>query len=290
MLRVLPMRSKRVKEAFATLDVHEQAWRFMNWQSRLVHPHPRQVNVARGFDDLKNVQEKLPEIVALLGKIERGEDLAAHLSNGCKQGYCLRPAGHKHGPDFDLLLNEWGIHHLHLNAARSKDLLYAIFGRRVAFVLAVAPHGAWTSRRLIEVAVSSWPDQKLFVPFPFSVAEDCAEDEHIRLRKAGVATLSTVNERIWFPGVTCGLTTALVSVRVSKEAGQLVRFMHYARDNPELIVTELMKDAALKGISWPTRPIINLHWIQGPDRYCFSFVEESCRATVLIETALLKHH
>ena len=164
MSRVLPTRSRKEKEAFAALDVHEQAWRFMNWQSRLVHPHPRQVNIADGFNNLPDVQAKLPQVAALLGSIHRGDDLSAHLSRDTRQGYCLHPPGRKNGKDFDLLLNEWGIHHLHVSPTKGRELLYVIFGRGVAFVLAVTPHGAWTSRSLVETTVRSWPGQRLFVP------------------------------------------------------------------------------------------------------------------------------
>jgi hypothetical protein len=44
MVRELPTRSRREKDAFTALDVREKAWRFMNWQSRRIHPHPRQIN------------------------------------------------------------------------------------------------------------------------------------------------------------------------------------------------------------------------------------------------------
>jgi len=39
MVRVLPTRSRRERDAFTALDVHEQAWRFMNWQSRRECPN-----------------------------------------------------------------------------------------------------------------------------------------------------------------------------------------------------------------------------------------------------------
>ena len=155
MIRVLLTRSKREKEAFAALDVGEQVWRFLNWQSRLVHPHRRQVNVADGFNDLPAVQANRKVVDALLAKLSRGDDVTDHLSKDVKQGYCIHKNGRKDGPDFDLMLNEWGIHHLHLDDSpgdgfkpRTGDVLYAILGRAAAYVLAVAPHGAWTSRQL----------------------------------------------------------------------------------------------------------------------------------------------
>lgn len=294
MVRVLSARSRRERDTFAALDVREQAWRFMNWQSRLVHPHPRQINKANGFDDLPAVQANRPGVEALLANLARGDEVNAHLSHDVVQGYCLHPPGRKDGPDFDLLLNEWGIHHLHLDQApgkggfraRTKELLYVILGRGVAFVLAVAPHGAWTSRRLIEVTVQSWPKQGLFVALNVLPGRDWSEDEHKGIRKVGLTTAATVNDQCWISGVTCGMSTALVSNRVSRETGQLLRCLYQATEHPEHLYRQFLNVAALNGLAWPKDPNIAIRWLKGPDRYCFGFVEEMSGMTILIETAL----
>jgi len=294
MVRVLPTRSRQERDAFTALDVHEQAWRFMNWQSRLVHPHPRQINKANDFDDLPAVQANRPGIEALLASLARGDEVNAHLGHDVMQGYCLHPPGRKDGPDFDLLLNEWGIHHLHLDQApgkggfraRTKELLYVILGRGVAFVLTVAPHGAWTSRRLIEVTVQSWPKQGLFAALNVHRGRDRSEDEHKGLRKVGLTTATVVNDQCWISGVTCGMSTALISTRVSMETGQLLRCLYQAAEHPEHLYRQLMNAAALNGLAWPKEPNIAIRWLKGPDRYCFGFVEGMSGATILIETAL----
>jgi hypothetical protein len=294
MVHVLPTQSRREKTAFAALDLHEQAWRFMNWQSRLVHPHPRHVNKAIGFDSLPTVRTNRPAVEALLSSLVRGDEVDRHLSRDVSQGYCMHPAAQKDGPDFDLLLNEWGIHHLHLGRspkqggrrARSNELLYVIFGRRVAFVLAVAPHGAWASRRLIEATVGSWPNQGLFVALNVIPGRGWTEDEHRRLRKTGLTAATVTNDQAWISGVTGGMTSALVSNRISKETGKLLRCVHQATQQPEHLDRQLKDNAALNGVCWPAEPSIAIRWLKGPDRYCFGFVEKSSGASVLIETAL----
>ncbi|MGB8843468.1 MAG: hypothetical protein WCC64_20625 [Aliidongia sp.] len=292
-LRVLPTRSRRERDAFAALDVSEQAWRFMNWQSRLIHPHPRQINKANGFDDVPAVRSNRPAIQALLESLAQGDVVNAHLSRDVMQGYCLHPPGRKDGPDFDLLLNEWGIHHLHLSQpsgnggfrARSKELLYLILGRGVAFVLTVAPHGAWTSRQLIEVTVQSWPNQGLFVALSVLPGRNWSEDEHKKIRKTGLTTAASVNNRCWVSGVTCGMSTALVSNRVSRETDQLLRCLYQATEHPEYLSRQFMNVAALNGVAWPKEPNIAIRWLKGPDRYCFGFVEGISGIMILIETA-----
>ncbi|MBN9509764.1 MAG: hypothetical protein J0I21_11720 [Alphaproteobacteria bacterium] len=284
MVRALPVRSLREKKAFATLSLDEQTWRFMNWQSRLVHPHPRQVNKAVGFDCLPEVRANRQRVDALLGRIARGDDLSPHLSKRVCEGYRLRPPGRKDGPDFDLLLNEWGIHHLHIHPApaSSKELLYAIFGRGVAFALAIAPHGVWTSRQFIASALQSWPNQGLFVPLNVAPGQDPSANDHEALRKAGMTIPVTHGDRVWLSGVTLGLTTALVSTRVSMEASRVLRCLRQATEAPDHLASQLMAVAALNHKSWPAQQVIGIRWLSGPDRYCFAFVEETSGATLLI--------
>ena len=294
MLRAIPTRSRREKDAFAALDVHEQAWRFMNWQSRLVHPHPRQVNKSDGFDSQPAVQANRLRVEALLTSIGRGDAVNAYLSHDAMEGYCIHPPDRKEGPDFDLLLNEWGIHHLHIDPTpgkgglkvRSKRLLYVIFGRGVAFVLAVAPHRAWTSRRLIETTVRSWPNQRLFVSLNVLLGRGWTEDEHKGLRRVGITTAAVVDDKPWISGVTCGMTTALVSNRVIRETGQLLRSLQLAARNPEHLERQLRENAVVNGVDWPIQPAISVRWLCGPDRYCFGFVEKASGSTALIETSL----
>lgn len=290
MLRLLPTRSKREKDAFAALAVEEQAWRFMNWLARRVHPHPRQVNVAHGFYDQPTVRANQREVEVLLTKISKGLDLTPHLSEDVQEGYCLHPPGRKHGRDFDMLLNEWAIHHLHLSTEpgrrgfnrRTKDLLYAIFGFGVAFVLAVAPHDAWTDRQLIELTVQSWPEQRLFVSLNVLPGRDWTEDEHRGLRKAGMTIAAVVGGLPWISGISCGITTALVSTRTRKDSSRVLRCLRQATEHPEHLECQLMGHAAANGITWPTRPSVQIRCFKGPDRYCFGFLEETSGATLLI--------
>ena len=97
MSRVLPVRSTREKIAFAELDIREKAWRFLNWQSRLVHPHPRQVNKAFGFDDLPAVRANREDVERLLASLAQGNDVNGYLSRDVEQGYCTRQEGRKSG-------------------------------------------------------------------------------------------------------------------------------------------------------------------------------------------------
>ena len=283
-LRVLPTRSVREKDAFLKLELREQAWRFLNWQSRLVHPHPRKVYKALGFDEAPMVKQNRKAVEMLLAGIAQGEVVGRHLSKDITNGYCIHSLDRKNGPDFDLLLNEWGIHHLHIVPGRSRELLYVIFLPGAAFALTVAPHGSWTSGELVETAISSWPDFRLFIPLNGIVPprKNYSEGEHAQLRKVGLGTIYTFDSKAWISRVTLGITTALISTRLAREASRLLLCLHRATERPDYIVQQLIACSERHRIVWPERPIISVQWCCGPNRYCFGFVEETCGATVLI--------
>lgn len=155
-------------------------------------------------------------------------------------------------------------------------------GRGVAFVLSVGPHRAWTSRKLIEITVRSWPNQGLFVSLNGSHGRDWSEDEHKKLRKAGLTTAAVVNDRHWLSSVTLRMSTALMANRVTREAGKLLRCLRHAIDHPAHVERQLMDNASLNGVAWPAEPAITLRWLRGSDRYGFGIVEVASGATVLV--------
>lgn len=125
---------------------------FFNLQKRLIQPGPRVV--------LKSAQFMCPpQLVSGLqlveGKITRGEDLRPHLSRLLKKS------------DFnDGMLNDWGIHHLHLGVAmesdgfvkRSEPVLFARFDRTTAYFIGMQPHGAWALQENVKILHRNWPN------------------------------------------------------------------------------------------------------------------------------------
>jgi hypothetical protein len=75
--------------------------------------------------------------------------------------------------------------------------------------------------------------------------------------------------------VSCGISTALVSSRISREAAGLLRWVYQATQNPDELTRQLKEKAALKRATWPTEPKITLRFIRSFDRDCFAFLEET---------------
>jgi hypothetical protein len=118
---------------------------YMNWAQRLIPPRKRQVLVAPGFWQFPLAKKYAGDVLALAGKIERGDDLTRHLSNRVRtHGYVPANPDERGRPkgiewrDKDFGLNAFGVHHLHLQEADQKgrhghskdaELLYAVFDR-----------------------------------------------------------------------------------------------------------------------------------------------------------------
>ena len=112
---------------------------------------------------------------------------------------------------------------------------------------------------------------------------DWPEDEHKALRKVGMTTAALLDGRMWISGVTLGLTTALVSSRISSEASHVLRQIHRASEHENELLEGLRQNAQLNdNTRWPAVPRVRLKAVSAPDRYCFAFVEEHSQATVLI--------
>lgn len=134
---------------------------------RLVGHEPRVTHRAREF-----VAPQDPEQAKALDTIERklreGETVAPYLSRKIRR------------LSFDdYLLNDWGIHHLHLSTTLERDgfvkrsgpLLYVIFGETLdlygqkdtdAYLIFVMGHNDFATQELLEIAHANWPDLMQF--------------------------------------------------------------------------------------------------------------------------------
>lgn len=125
---------------------------FFNLQKRLIQPAPRAVLKSAEFVCPPTL---IPGLHLVEGKITRGEDLRPHLSRLLKKS------------DFnDGMLNDWGIHHLHLGTTlepdgfvkRSEPVLFARFDRTTAYFVGMQPHGAWALQENVRILHRNWPN------------------------------------------------------------------------------------------------------------------------------------
>jgi hypothetical protein len=290
-LRVLPIPDCSDRAAFAALPDHEQLVVFFNWQSRLIHPHRRQVYRSLGFHESEAYRANADAVNRLCGKLAAGLDVSPHLSRNVCVGYTLKPPLRKPGRDLDLTLNDWGIHHLHLSHElekdgsnkRTKHLLFAMCMHGKAYALAVGDHTSWTDEALVKAAVQSWPTAGLFAALHGVIPAEAPGARDIdSLRKAGVLVPTVLNGVAYLPILTCGLSSATTSMRDSRRASELRwRLMQFC-ENPDAFAQEMREQAERLHITFPARPRLELVWASSDTRYGFAFREEATKLQLML--------
>jgi hypothetical protein len=163
----------RARESeFEAIDTGELLSIYLNWKHRQIHPHHREVVYSNELSQRVQTNDALyapvkSQFSELVRIITAGEDLLSLglLSPGVvRKPYELEPdyfrlsrEGH-----LDLLLNEQGIHHLHLpGLERKKDtpIVFAIFEPVNAFLLDLARHDDYQTDRLARISYGNWPER-----------------------------------------------------------------------------------------------------------------------------------
>lgn len=110
-------------------------------------------------DTIKNDTHKLEFSSLIESMFASGEDVNTHLSNLIKKTDQLKKE------HLDLLLSEWGIHHIHFDPDRSNELLFVYIKGTSAYFIDVLEHEddegtieTWTNTSLIEIIHRNWPD------------------------------------------------------------------------------------------------------------------------------------
>ena len=144
----------------------------MNWRSRLIAPAPRGVLRSTAFDVNPLFKQRVRGISEIISDIEQGRELTRYLSRTVRVGFALpRDPRQKHlgrRQDLDLLLNDWGIHHLHVSTQVESDgfvrrdgpIIFAIFKPNLAYLIDIMKHGDWACEHMIRVIVDTWPNER----------------------------------------------------------------------------------------------------------------------------------
>jgi len=191
-------------------------------------------------------QLALEQIVA---NLESGQDITPFLSRGLKHGYespNSRKPSHLGGRrDLDLLLNDWGVHHLHLSTnldsdnfvKRTKHVLFAVFRPSDAYLIDIMEHGDWTRDHILKVMIKDWPHAGLVHQLNGVVGLETPvyESDRKGIRNAGINTPFEFGGKVYMPAA--GLTGAGTSVWITTAANRLFHavasFRRQLTEDPE---------------------------------------------------------
>jgi hypothetical protein len=151
-----------------TMTPDEVCVAYGNLQLREVPARPRTVYEA---DTLSIPTEHDAAFRALRQEIEVGTPLTPYLSRKLVK----RKLEYN-----DLMLNAWGIQHLHFEKNGTKELLFAWLTDDDAYLIAVLDHDSWAKQSVLESVLRNWP--QLLEPYRlkgFGAAENHLTDEEV---------------------------------------------------------------------------------------------------------------
>lgn len=159
---------------------------------RIISFVPRKIKKS---DVFKCPSELIQGLEILEDKISKGENINPYQSEGVMDIKIN-----------DTLLNDWGIHHLHLGVEkkanafirRSGPLLYVFFTEDTAYFLNILGHGEWTNKSLLEILDRNWSGL-LGRQANMIDIEELDSDSMKKMRKAGITFFPKVNGKIFAP-------------------------------------------------------------------------------------------
>lgn len=185
---------------------------YLNWDGRLVVRRPRRAHLSSALTDTQGYRTHRNLIDAIVSEIEAGQDLTPRLSGRIRRQYIPmadRQPRNNQRPDLDLLLAEWGIHHLHISGnlkvngffEQAAALLFVKFELDDAYLIQLLDHGSWTDRTLFEICVREWPQVHLFPASlsGLSLVQLVTDAELTAYRNAGMVTSMEVDGVLYMP-------------------------------------------------------------------------------------------
>ena len=171
----------------------------------------------------------------------------------------------------DDLLNDWGIHHLHLGTRIEKDgfvnrtgpVLHCRFENDIAYFIDVLPHGSWTLQRLVTIMHENWPES-LSQFMIRGVTGDRLTDEEIKvLRNKRLNYSLEMNDSTVYSIMGGGYSTAGTNVMDLARADYM---LSWADDWQREIIDNIegiAADARKQGVELPLSSRFKMQVIDG---------------------------
>lgn len=269
------MRNKLSSEGLDTQKLHadgdvERA--FFNFRWRLIPPMPRKVFKASTFSCPPEYSAGLE---LLESRIVAGENVAPYLSRKLPRLEFT-----------DGLLNDWGIHHLHLGTEQDKrgrikgtpDVLFARFDKEAAYFLEIQGHDAWTCREFVQIIHDNWPEtiERSRLKGVRGMRENFTDSEYATLRcKNGNTTIQVADGTVygWIGG---GIMADGTSALVRREADHWQLRVQDLTESVKTKIDEIARQCAEAGVELPGKCEFKLEIVD--DEWFAAFeVNSKCR-------------
>lgn len=220
---------------------------YLNLIKRLVPSTPRKVLVSKEFKcppKFSNVVETIKT------KIENGDRITPYLSKKISD------------LDYnDPLLNDWGIHHLHLGNEcdaknpnfinRTGPLLFIRFTHDTAYFINIYNHGSWSNQEMIKIIHENWPDsiEEFWLKEVHSIEQKISDRDHARLRKSNLNTFVQVDEGVVYCPPGMGITSSGHSIDVIRRVDRYLELLTIGEKYIEENIGNIVNNYANLGLN-----------------------------------------
>ncbi|MGR7922791.1 hypothetical protein ACU6RQ_17115 [Zobellella denitrificans] len=161
---------------------------YFNAEKRRPDQRPRKIILSDTFKCPENLQTVWNR---LQGLIETGQDITPNLSKLIKQLH-----------NKDSMLNDWGVHHVHLGNSikgefieRTGPLLFALITKENFYAIGVYEHGVWADTKIVEIIHRNWPSEVAqYQKKGIISATEITEQQRLTLRAKNANSFVTVND------------------------------------------------------------------------------------------------
>jgi hypothetical protein len=221
---------------------------FFNWQKRKIQAVRRKIYKSREFNCPAQFSNALKNIIDC---ITTGGDITPYLSK------CLRRLDYS-----DPMLNDWGVHHLHLGdnidvigfIERTGPLLFVKFTADSAYLVNIYSHNAWAKLDIVEIIHSNWPE--IIAPYKVENVIDLAftpNDENVKaLRKTNINTMLQLKDGTVYAPIGRGYMSNGTATDVMQELTNTRRILRKAED-------EVKKDVRQNQVQFADEDILKFH-------------------------------
>lgn len=227
---------------------------FFHTQRRLITQTPRRVHRSNALSNRRLAPHVAAGLRTAIAEIEAGALLRPRLST--------RIFSQPKSPD--LLLYDFGVHHLHLGTqphpkdarfvSRTSELLFAYFLSSDCYLIDVLDHDmndSFANRELAQILFDEWPEivEHRRLPGVLAATEPLSNEGRRQLREAGVTPLLSLDDGSVAIGPGGGLTTAKTSLRVQQDIMQFREALRsveaQGREKAESFAAELASNSGL---------------------------------------------
>jgi hypothetical protein len=211
------------------LDAHGLLVVYHNWMNRLVKPQPRTVHMSKAFQQNPLIVQRASDLAQIIDDIEQGRDLTKYLSRQIVRAV-VHALGQPPRPNLDLMLNDWGVHHLHISTQveadgfvlRDRHLLFAVFRPQAAYLIDVMQHGDWARDHVLEVMAREWPNEGVIYELKgvLGLKRQVTECARATQRKANLNTPFEFGGKVFMP--TGFMSTAGTTMAAVQESDRLL--------------------------------------------------------------------